>query len=399
MPPLVSVLLPTRNRLDLLRSAIETVRRQDDPDWEIVVSDNASDDDVTGHVESLGDGRIRCVQTGRPVPVTDNWNNALEHSSGRYAIMLGDDDGLMPGYVSRLRTLVERFGKPELIYSGAWLYAHPGVIAGEPSGYVQPYGYASFFRDRTEPFVLDSGVARAMVDHALHFRVRYGFNMQFSTVSRELVDRLAERGPFFQSAFPDYYATNAAFLTARRIVAEPRPLVTIGVSPKSYGYFHASGKEGEGKQFLGAVDEDSTRRRLEAAMLPGTNINVGWLSALESLRARYPEALPSEPDHGRFRLLQAAYVYEGRFLRDTVSDEQLAELEVRLDRWQRYVGRMGGRIARVARRLPRPARRALAFCFYRLLLRQFPRWDPPKIRGRYATLLDLYEDPPAGASG
>ena len=63
MAPLVSVLLPTRNRLEFLRYAIETVRRQDDGDWEIVVSDNDSEEDIAGHVAALGDDRIRYVRT------------------------------------------------------------------------------------------------------------------------------------------------------------------------------------------------------------------------------------------------------------------------------------------------------------------------------------------------
>jgi glycosyltransferase involved in cell wall biosynthesis len=394
MAPLVSVLLPTRNRLGLLRLAIETVRRQDDPDWEIVVSDNDSDEDVAGYVATLADDRIRCVRTERFVPVTENWNNALVHSSGRYVVMLGDDDGLMPGYVARVRELDTRFGRPDVVYSGAWLYAHPGVTEAEPGGYVQPYGYASFLRNRSEPFALDRAIAREMVEDALHFRVRYGFNMQFSTVSRELLQRLADRGPFFQSAFPDYYATNAVFLTAREIVADPRPLVAIGVSPSSYGFFHLNNQEEAGKAFLGAAGDAATRRRIEAAMLPGTNINAGWLSALESLRARYPDELPCEPDHRRFRLLQIAYVYEGHYVRGNVPAAQLAALNAQLAPWERRLTTALAQLARGARRLPRLLRRALAFAFYRGVLRQFPRWDPPKIRGRYPTLTDLYDDPP-----
>ena len=37
-----SVLLPTRNRLEYLRFAVESVLRQDDPGWELVISDNAA---------------------------------------------------------------------------------------------------------------------------------------------------------------------------------------------------------------------------------------------------------------------------------------------------------------------------------------------------------------------
>jgi glycosyltransferase involved in cell wall biosynthesis len=39
-----SVLLPTRNRLNLLSYAIETVIRQDYSDWEIIISDNCSEE-------------------------------------------------------------------------------------------------------------------------------------------------------------------------------------------------------------------------------------------------------------------------------------------------------------------------------------------------------------------
>jgi glycosyltransferase involved in cell wall biosynthesis len=396
VPPLLSVLLPTRNRLEFLTLALETVRRQDDGDWEIVVSDNDSEQDIAGHLAALGDERIRYVRTDSFVPVTDNWNNALAHATGRYVVMLGDDDGLMPGYVSALRGLTARFGDPDVVYCGAWLYAYPDVMPDEPAGYLQPYGYARFLRGRSGPFVLSPAVARRMVKHAMHFRVRYGFNMQFSAISRRLLDELAPRGPFFQSAFPDYYATNVSFLTARRIVVEPRPMVVIGITPKSYGFFHAHAQEEAAQAFLGAVSDETARERLEAALLPGSNIYAGWLSALESIWARYRDVAPAAPDHRRFRLLQAVYVYAGHHLEGTVAAEQVAQLEEHLRGWERRLGRAAVRIVAAARApLPPLARRAFAFAFNNSVMRQTPRWDPPKIRGRYRTLLDVYESPPA----
>ena len=41
-----SILLPTRDRLELLKLAVESVRLQDYAEWEIIVSDNASSQDV-----------------------------------------------------------------------------------------------------------------------------------------------------------------------------------------------------------------------------------------------------------------------------------------------------------------------------------------------------------------
>lgn len=386
MAPLVSVLLPTRNRLEFLRYALETVLRQDDPDWEIVVSDNDSEDDIAGHVASLADDRVRYVRTASFVPVTDNWNNALEHSTGRYVVMLGDDDGLMPGYVGRLRELVERFRQPDVVYQGAWLYAYPGVDPGEVSGYVQPYGYAEFMRGAVEPFVLDPATRRRMVKAAMGFRVRYGFNMQFSTVSRSLIERLAPQGAFFQSAFPDYYATNVVFLTAADIVVEPRPLVAIGVTPKSYGFFHMNDAEEIGKSFLGGQ---------RSAAMPGSNINAGWLSALEAIADRYPGLVPAQPARRRFRVLQALSVYEAHFIDGTASAEQLARMEAHLRPWERAIGRGAMHAARLAKRvLPGAVTRRFSAAFHHLGLRQYIGWYAPRVRGGYETLLDVFERPP-----
>jgi glycosyltransferase involved in cell wall biosynthesis len=396
MAPLVSVLLPTRNRLEFLRYALETVLRQDDGDWEIVVSDNDSEEDIAGHVEELRDDRVRYVRTPSFVPVTANWNNALAHSTGRYVVMLGDDDGLMPGYVARIRELSGRYGEPEVIYQGAWLYAYPGVDPAESSGYVQPYGYAEFMRGATGPFVLDHATRRRMVAAAMGFRVRYGFNMQFSTVSRALIGRLAPQGPFFQSAFPDYYATNVAFLTAREVLVEPRPLVAIGVTPKSYGFFHMNDREEAGKAFLEAPSGNDGTKERPAGGMPGSNINTGWLSALEAIASRYPSLVPAPPARRRFRFLQALSVYEGHFLDGTAGEAQLADMEAHLRAWERALGRGAMRLALLGRRvLPGAITSRFSALFHHAGLRQYIGWYAPRVRGDYGTLLDVFERPPA----
>ena len=97
-----SILLPTRNRLDLLKLAIESVRRQDYEDWEIVVSDNASVDDISAFVLGLRDARLRARRSEQLIPVTDNWNASVDMARGDYVIMLGDDDALLPGALRAL---------------------------------------------------------------------------------------------------------------------------------------------------------------------------------------------------------------------------------------------------------------------------------------------------------
>ena len=220
-----SALLPTRNRLQYLRFAVESVLRQDDPDWELVVSDNDSEDDIAGYVASLGDDRVRYVRTDSFVPVTENWNNALRHSTGDYFVMLGDDDALLPGYFSAMRRHVERFAAP-----GRRLHERDALrLSGRRprprrAATCSPTATRASCAARREPFVLDPAVARRAVRQAMDFRVRYGFNMQFALVSRRLADRIAggTDGEFFRSPFPDYFAMNMVMLRAAPLVVDPR---------------------------------------------------------------------------------------------------------------------------------------------------------------------------------
>jgi len=386
-----SILLPTRNRLEFLKYAVETVVRQDSPDWELVVSDNDSSEDIAGYLASLEEPRVVYHRTESFLPVTENWNAALERSSGDYVLMLGDDDGLLPGCISGLERLVERFGSPDVIYSSALLLTYPAVLSNHPEGFLIPYGYASFLQNAREPFALGHDAALAMVHAAMDFRLAYGYNAQFITVSRRLIGELAAHGPFYKSPFPDYYSTNVAFLKAHSIVVEPTPRVLIGVTPKSYGFYYANQREDEGRAFLAGEGTATVEHELESVLLPGTNINVGWLLAMEAVRQDYGEEFILKVNRRRFRYLQAAHVYEQHYLRGTVSKEQLAELESRLRPWERRLYRTAARAAGACAPLIPPRLRRAAEYAYRRSLRQFPRWDPPHIEGRYANVLEAFE--------
>src|SRR5262249_33692486 len=129
-----SVLLPTRDRLDLAKEAIETVRRQSYSNWELIVADNCSRDNVGEHIASLRDRRIVCIRSDTPIPVTENWNRAMDASSGDHVVMLGDDDGLVPGYFERLLKAIDQLKNPDFIYHGAYHFAFPGVLPSMPEG-------------------------------------------------------------------------------------------------------------------------------------------------------------------------------------------------------------------------------------------------------------------------
>jgi glycosyltransferase involved in cell wall biosynthesis len=392
-----SVLLPTRNRANLVANAIETVRRQDFGDWEIVVSDNASEDDTEAVVKRFGDPRIKYHRTASYVPVTENWNRALELSSGDYVVMLGDDDGLLRGCLSTLARLADAQGTPDVLSLNALLYAYPGVLPPFPDGFLQPYGYAEFLEGATEPFVLDAARRKALLAQSMSFHVRFGFNMQFWVVHRRLVQRLAPRGPFFQSPYPDYYAANALLHAAERIVVVPEPLVVIGISPKSFGFFYFNEREREGVEFLQNTPDGAMLARLSHVVLPGTNMNTSWLLAMEHLRESFRDEADLPVDHARYRWLQTVAVYRRRILSLPGADDDVRELRAKLTAGERRCTVPLAALAALARILPQSFRRRAANVLV-ASTKTHIRFDPPRYEGTFPTILDVYDafDPERG---
>jgi glycosyltransferase involved in cell wall biosynthesis len=374
-----SILLPTRNRLEYLKLAVESVLRQDLEDWQLVISDNCSEQDIAGYVASLDDGRIVYRRTERPVAVTENWNRALAHSDGDYVIMLGDDDALLGGYLRRMEELIEQFAQPEVIYTKALLFTYPGVDPARPSGWLMEHGCGEFFAGARGPFVLEHERALQAVRGAMSFRLRYDFNAQFALISRRLIDSLLAHGDFYQSDFPDYYSMNAAFLTARRIVIDPTAKVVIGVTPKSYGYFHVNAREDEGRAFLGAA---------AAPVATGTNINVGWLSAMSALERGVGVDFGLSVDRRRYRLVQAAHVH-ARFRAGEIGRAEVRRLEAELPPLERWAYRAASAALGLVHRLL-PARLQIGMIgLANRRLGQLPAVDPAVVEGRYSDVLEV----------
>jgi glycosyltransferase involved in cell wall biosynthesis len=384
-----SILLPTRNRLEYLKLAVESVLRQDMADWEVVISDNDSEEEIAGYVSSLSDPRIVYQRTERMVPVTENWNRALAHSQGDYILMLGDDDALLAGYLRRMDELIREFEDPDVVYTKALLFTYPGVDPAHPEGYLMDHGCAEFFAGASRPFVLEQRRALEVVRAAMAFRLRYDFNAQFGLISRRLIDSLRSYGDFYQSDFPDYYSMNAAFLHARRIVVDPNPRVVIGVTPKSYGYFHVNNREEEGRAFLAGKDTTAPT---------GTNINIGWLSAATALERGPGAAVGLQVDHRRYRFVQAANVY-ARYRAGAAAKADVRRLQRELPPLERLAyGVANGTLGLIHRLLPARLRLTMIGLANRVV-GQLPPVSPTIVEGRYRDALDVCSDRGDEASG
>ena len=90
---LFSIIIPSYNNLGLFTKAIRSVLDQDFTDFEVIVTDDSSNNEICQYCRSLRDNRIvytrRVDKAGGPV---GNWNNGLRLATGRYIIVLHHDE-------------------------------------------------------------------------------------------------------------------------------------------------------------------------------------------------------------------------------------------------------------------------------------------------------------------
>lgn len=106
---LVSVIIPTYNRPDFLRRAIASVRAQEGINYEIIIVDDASDEDLSSEFASAPD--VTYLRNKKNRGGSFSRNRGLEVAKGEYVNFLDDDDEFLPG---KLHLQLQKFEESEL---------------------------------------------------------------------------------------------------------------------------------------------------------------------------------------------------------------------------------------------------------------------------------------------
>ena len=118
--PLVSVVIPTRDRAMLLRRALLSVVGQAYQDLEVIVVDDASDDGTADVVASLDEPRIRYYRHDVRRYASAARNTGIEKARGDYIAFLDDDDEWLPTKLSKQVRLIEE-SPPEVGLVYCWM--------------------------------------------------------------------------------------------------------------------------------------------------------------------------------------------------------------------------------------------------------------------------------------
>lgn len=95
--PLLSVVIPTRNRFMYVKSAIISILALKDLRIELVIQDNSNSSELMSWIEeNFADTRLKYNYSKSPLSFVGNFNEGVKLATGEYLCIIGDDDGINP---------------------------------------------------------------------------------------------------------------------------------------------------------------------------------------------------------------------------------------------------------------------------------------------------------------
>lgn len=126
MSPIVSIYMPTYNRLGLLQRAISSVLAQTMPDFELIIVNDRSSDGTAEYLDQLvdRDPRIQVLHNVDNLGACASRNKAISAARGEYVTGLDDDDFFLPdrlaAFLSRWKAIVALEPEMKGLYSNVY---------------------------------------------------------------------------------------------------------------------------------------------------------------------------------------------------------------------------------------------------------------------------------------
>ncbi len=113
--PLISVIVPTYNREELLKETLISIVNQAYTNIEIIVVDNCSKYDFFGLISTLNDTRIKAFQNQNHGIIATNRNFGIRKAQGEYIALCDDDDLWLPEKLEKQLSVFQEYGNAILL--------------------------------------------------------------------------------------------------------------------------------------------------------------------------------------------------------------------------------------------------------------------------------------------
>jgi glycosyltransferase involved in cell wall biosynthesis len=141
-PPFFTVVIPTFNRSNVLKAAIQSVLKQTYKSFELIVVDDFSTDSTKTAVNSFNDNRIRYVLNDHAKGGAGARNAGILRAKGKWVAFLDDDDVWLPDKLKCQFELARNANRTiGLICTDYAIFKEnlkkPRIIRNRPSGWIR----------------------------------------------------------------------------------------------------------------------------------------------------------------------------------------------------------------------------------------------------------------------
>jgi len=251
--PRFSVVVPTRDRPDLLAFCLESLAAQTFGDFEVIVSDNATVAPAREAFERWAQDGWRYLAPERPLAMHENFELGCEEAEGDFVAVVIDKTALHPSALAKADAALTSVPEAEIV-----TWRNEGFM---PLDEERELGLGRFVPAAPANVLLryDPGVelrarfeneTRRGTDPVHYTRGK----IVFGAYSRALLERIrAETGSVFHPLAPDYTAMVPASVLAQSAVDVGRPLLVSYNSARSNGRNQAV-DPGYARTFIENVD-------------------------------------------------------------------------------------------------------------------------------------------------
>lgn len=177
--PLVSVVMPAYNCERYVKQAIDSIINQTYENWELLVSDDCSNDKTRKIIDSYKDQRIKCYHNSINMGYLKTWNKLIALSRGEFITFQDADDWSSPNRIEIMLEFLCANPKIDVCGSNCFRVDVRGNIVADLSF---PKNHDAIFQAMPKHFFF---VGSALMIKRIVYKTIGGYNVFFDRIGAE----------------------------------------------------------------------------------------------------------------------------------------------------------------------------------------------------------------------
>ena len=259
-----TIVIPTMNGGQYLKHAIDSVLSEKSQNFQLVVSINHSTDSSIEMLRSYKDERLKLVSPPKKLSMAGHYEWCIDQADSEWLTIMGDDDGIMPGFFEYLDYLTNKWKDVEAISFKRAYFFWPGAekIFGKIVLHYHKKNNEKLLNTKLMLFKVFSSIKE-------HYDLPqlYTNNM----IRKSLIEKikLKSNEKFYHEMTPDVYSGVAIALSTNVYLKVDRPIFWTGSSPKSLGVAIANRESNKDEN----IDKDKSNEHFNLAIEDGLGIS------------------------------------------------------------------------------------------------------------------------------